>query len=99
MFEIGLGLLAQRGRQVEITSPTERRVSFDLVNFDHNESQLFGVDTLKRNLTAAARILESLKPGFDSGAYHPPAISETGRCTRCITHSILCITALVEAWS
>jgi NADPH:quinone reductase len=77
MFEIGLGLLAQRGHQVEITSPTERLVSFDLADFYHNESQLFGVDTLKRNLTAAARILESLKPGFDSGAYHPPAISET----------------------
>jgi NADPH:quinone reductase len=77
MFEIGLGLLARRGRQVEITSPTERRVSFDLVDFYHNESQLFGVDTLKRDLTATARILESLKPGFDSGAYHPPAISET----------------------
>jgi NADPH2:quinone reductase len=77
MFEIGLGILAHRGRQVEITSPTERRVSFDLVDFYHNESQLFGVDTLKRDLTAAARILESLKPGFDSGAYHPPAISET----------------------
>jgi NADPH:quinone reductase len=77
MFEIGLGLLAQRGRQAEITSPTERRVSFDLVDFYHNESQLFGVDTLKRDLTATARILESLKPGFDSGAYHPPAISET----------------------
>jgi NADPH:quinone reductase len=77
MFEIGLGLLAHRGRQVEITSPTERRVCFDLVDFYHNESQLFGVDTLKRDLTATARILESLKPGFDSGAYHPPAISET----------------------
>jgi NADPH:quinone reductase len=77
MFEIGLALLAQRGRQVEITSPTERRVCFDLVDFYHNESQLFGVDTLKRDLTATARILESLKSGFDLGAYHPPAISET----------------------
>jgi NADPH:quinone reductase len=76
MFEAGLGLLAQRGRQVEITSPTERRVCFDLVDFYHNESQLFGVDTLKRDLTSTARILESLKPGFESGAYHPPAISE-----------------------
>jgi NADPH:quinone reductase len=77
MFEVGLRLLAHRGRQVEITSPTERRVSFDLVDFYHNESQLFGVDTLKRDLTAAARILENLKPGFDLGAYHPQAISET----------------------
>src|ERR1700722_4835906 len=30
MFEIGLTLLAHRGRQVEITSPTERRANFNL---------------------------------------------------------------------
>lgn len=77
MFEVGLELLAHHGRQVEITSPTERRVSLDLVDFYHNESQLFGVDTLKRDLTSAARILEKLKHGFDEGSYHPPVIAET----------------------
>lgn len=77
MFEVGLGLLAHRGRQVEITSPTERRVSLDLVDFYHNESQLFGVDTLKRDLKSAARILEKLKPGFEEGAYSPPTIAKT----------------------
>jgi len=77
MFEIGLGLLAHRGRQIEITSPTERRVSLDLVDFYHNESQLFGVDTLKRDLTSAARILDKLRQGFEEGSYHPPAIAKT----------------------
>jgi NADPH:quinone reductase len=77
VFEIGLGLLAHRGRQVEITSPTERRVTFDLVEFYHNESQLFGVDTLKRDLTASGRILEELRSGFDSGVYQPPIVSKT----------------------
>ena len=77
MFEIGLGLLAPRGRQVEITSPTERRASFDLVDFYHNESQLFGVDTLKRDLTASAQILRKLKPGFEEGRYRAPLIAET----------------------
>jgi len=77
MFEIGLGLLAHRGRQVEITSPTERRVRLDLVDFYHNESQLFGVDTLKRDLSSTARILEKLKHGFDAGSYHPPIIAKT----------------------
>ena len=62
---------------MEITSPTERRVTFDLVNFYHNESQLFGVDTLKRDLTASGRILEELRPGFDSGVYQPPIVSKT----------------------
>jgi NADPH2:quinone reductase len=76
MFEVGLGLLAHRGRQVEITSPTERRVNFDLVDFYHNESQLFGVDTLKRGLTSSARILEKLRDGFEDGSYQPPSIAE-----------------------
>ncbi len=77
IFGIALTLLAHRGRQVEITSPTERRVTFDLVDFYHNESQLFGLDTLKRDLTASGRILEELRPSFDSGVYQPPIVSKT----------------------
>jgi NADPH2:quinone reductase len=77
LFGIALDLLAHRGRQVEITAPTERRVTFDLVDFYHNESQLFGVDTLKRDLTDSGRILEELRPGFDSGIYQPPMVSKT----------------------
>jgi NADPH:quinone reductase len=77
MFEAGLGLLVHRGRQVEITSPTNRSVSLDLVDFYHNESQLFGVDTLKRDLTSAARILDKLREGFEEGSYHPPVIAKT----------------------
>jgi len=77
VFGIALNLLAHRGRQVEITSPTERRVTFDLVDFYHNESQLLGVDTLKRDLTASGRILDTLRPGFDSAVYHPPIVSKT----------------------
>jgi NADPH2:quinone reductase len=76
VFGIALDLLAHRGRQVEITSPTERSVMFNVVDFYHNESQLFGVDTLKRDLTASGRILEKLLPGFDAGIYHPPVISK-----------------------
>jgi NADPH:quinone reductase len=76
LFEVGLSLLGHRGRQVEITSPTERRVSMDLVDFYHNESQLLGLDTLKRDLTATARILEKLRPGFDTGLYIPPMIAD-----------------------
>jgi len=77
MFEVGLGLLAHHGRQVEITSPIERRVSLDLVDFYHNESQRFGVDTLKRDLTSAAQILEKLRHGFEEGSYHAPVIAKT----------------------
>jgi NADPH:quinone reductase-like Zn-dependent oxidoreductase len=77
MFGVGLGLLAHRGRQVEITSPAERRVSLDLVDFYHNESQLIGVDTLKMDLRSAARILETLTPFFEEGSYHAPVIAKT----------------------
>jgi NADPH:quinone reductase-like Zn-dependent oxidoreductase len=77
VFGIALDLLAHRGRQVEITSPAERRATFDLVNFYHNETQLFGLDTLKRDLTASAHILEKLRPGFDAGIYHPQVISKS----------------------
>jgi NADPH:quinone reductase len=77
MFEIGLGLLAHRGRQVEITSPAERRVSLDLVDFYHNESQLIGVDTLKMDLRSSARILGKLTPFFDDGSYAAPLIAKT----------------------
>jgi NADPH:quinone reductase len=74
MFETGLKLLARRGRQIEITSPTERIASFNLVDFYHNESRLMGLDTLKRDLGASARILEKLADGFASGAYRPHAV-------------------------
>jgi NADPH:quinone reductase-like Zn-dependent oxidoreductase len=77
VFGIALDLLAHRGRQVEITSAAERRVTFDLVNFYHNESRLFGLDTLKRDLTAAASILKEIRPRFDSGVYQPPIVSKT----------------------
>jgi len=77
VFAIALDMLAHRGRQVEITSPSQRRVTFDLVDFYHNESQLFGVDTLKRDLIASGRIMEELRPGFDSGVYQPPIVSKT----------------------
>jgi NADPH:quinone reductase-like Zn-dependent oxidoreductase len=77
MFEVGLGLLAHRGRQVEITSPAGRRASLDLVDFYHNESQLIGVDTLKMDLTSAARILEKLTPFFEEGSYDAPVIAKT----------------------
>jgi NADPH:quinone reductase len=75
MFEVGLKLLAHRGRQIEITSPRERRACFDLVDFYHNESCLLGVDSLKRDLIASSHILAKLAPGFASGIYQAHAIN------------------------
>jgi NADPH:quinone reductase len=45
MFCSALKSLSLRGRLVEIASTGQREVSFDLVDFYHNESRLFGVDT------------------------------------------------------
>jgi NADPH:quinone reductase-like Zn-dependent oxidoreductase len=77
MFRSALNSLALRGRLVEIASTGQREVSFDLVDFYHNESRLFGVDTLKRDLTASAEALDALTPGFDAGDYRSAPIEES----------------------
>jgi NADPH:quinone reductase len=74
MFEPALKALAHRGRQLEIASAIERRVSLDLVDFYHNESQLFGVDTRARDAAASATLLEDLVPLFEQGTFRPPSI-------------------------
>src|SRR3984885_13931904 len=77
MFRSAANSLALRGRLVEIAATGQREVSFDLPDFYHNESRLFGVDTLKRDLTASAEVLTSLTPGFVAGDYRAAPISET----------------------
>jgi NADPH:quinone reductase len=74
MFEPALKALAHRGRQLEIASTGDRRASLDLIDFYHNESQLFGVDTRARDAIASAVLLELLTPLFDQGHFRPPAI-------------------------
>lgn len=74
LFEKCLAALAWRGRQVAIASGPEPRVSFNLVDFYHNESRLFGVDSLKFGFAEAAEILGELTPGFESGEFPPPDI-------------------------
>lgn len=76
MFEPALRCLAVRGRLVEISAGGQRTVSFDLADFYHNESRLFGVDTLKRDLTASALVLDMLAPCFEAGTYRPAPIAE-----------------------
>ena len=56
MFRDALESLAVTGRLVEIAATSQREVSFDLVDFYHNENRLIGVDTLKRDLTASAKV-------------------------------------------
>ncbi len=71
LFEPCLRTLGQLGRQVNITSVGDRRVSFDLLDFYHRRLSLFGVDTRAYDTVACAAILEQLTPGFESGALRP----------------------------
>jgi NADPH:quinone reductase len=64
------------GRLVEIAATGQREVNFDLTDFYHNESRLVGVDTLKRDLTASAKVLDALTPGFVAGDYSAAPIVE-----------------------
>ena len=74
LFEPCLRTLGQLGRQVNITSVGDRRVSFDLTDFYHRRLSLFGVDTRAYDTVASAAILEHLTPGFESGALKPMPI-------------------------
>jgi NADPH:quinone reductase len=77
MFRSALNCLALRGRLVEIAATGQREVTFNLADFYHNESRLFGVDTLKRDLTASAEVLDALTPGFVAGDYSAAPIAGT----------------------
>ncbi len=74
MLEKSLAALAWRGRLVAISSSPDPRVGFNLVDFYHNESRLFGTDSLKISFAEAAEILRDLTPGFESGEFPPPEI-------------------------
>ena len=74
MFEPCLAALAWRGRQVAISSSPEPRVSFNLVDFYHNESRLLGVDSLKLTFEETAGILGQLTPGIEAGTIPPPRV-------------------------
>lgn len=77
MFRSAVNSLGVGGRLIEIASTGQREVSFDLIDFYHNESSLFGVDTLKRDLEASAKVLDALTPGFVAGDYRAAPIAQT----------------------
>jgi NADPH:quinone reductase-like Zn-dependent oxidoreductase len=75
LFEACLAALAQRGRQVAVASGGMPRVSFNLVDFYHNEARLIGVDTLKWGFAESAQVLRELAPLFESGELPPPDVT------------------------
>jgi NADPH:quinone reductase-like Zn-dependent oxidoreductase len=66
MFEPALRCLRIGGRQVAITSTGDRRVSFDLVDFYHNQSRLIGVDGMKLTPHDVSVIADELRQGFEA---------------------------------
>ena len=76
-FETALKLAKWRGRVVEISATGKRRVDFDLIDFYHNETQLFGADSAKLGVADSARLMTELATVFDSGALQAPSIAQT----------------------
>ena len=74
MFEPVLRSLRIGGRQVAITSTRDRRVSFDLVDFYHNELHLMGVDSMKLTSLEVGEIADKLRLGFETGALRTPSL-------------------------
>jgi NADPH:quinone reductase-like Zn-dependent oxidoreductase len=75
MFETAVRCLAHKGRLIEIAATGRQRVEFDLRDFYHNESRLFGADSRKLGLVESAAILGRLAPLFDAGSLKAPVIS------------------------
>lgn len=79
LFESAMNCLGLLGRHVCITSVGSRRVQFDLLDFYHRRLTLMGVDTRALDTVGGAKILEKLRPAFESGIFAPPTIERT--CT------------------
>jgi NADPH2:quinone reductase len=77
MFAPALQCVAHRGRLVEISATGATDVSFNLRDFYHNETQLFGADSLKLGAGDTARLLDRLAPLFDDGTLHAPNVQRT----------------------
>ena len=71
LFEACIKCLALGGRQVAIASSPDPKVTFNLVDFYHNESHLIGVDSIRLSFEDSGRILKSLLPYFESGDFGP----------------------------
>jgi NADPH:quinone reductase-like Zn-dependent oxidoreductase len=75
MFEPSLKSLRLGGRQIAITSTKDRQVAFDLVDFYHNESRLFGLDSVKLTGPQIAEIMNQLQAGFENGYLEAPGVT------------------------
>jgi NADPH:quinone reductase len=76
VFASLLGALGVGGRQVVYSVAGGKDATVDLLTFYKQGFALFGLDTQKFDATYSARILDELKPLFESGEIDPPKIGE-----------------------
>jgi NADPH:quinone reductase-like Zn-dependent oxidoreductase len=74
MFEPCLKSLRSDGRQVAIASLGDGRVAFNLRDLYHNRLRLMGVDTLGLSGPQIAKVMDSLRAGFEGGHLRPPSV-------------------------
>jgi NADPH:quinone reductase len=74
-FELALSLAKRRGRVIEISATGKRRVDFDIIDFYHNETQLFGADSAKLGVADSAPLMRALMEGFEEGHFAAPIIA------------------------
>ena len=78
LFEPVLSTLGDLGRQLEITSVSTRRVSFDLIHFYHRRLALLGVDSRALTLADCAKLLDLMSPHFLAARLKPARIEKRG---------------------
>jgi NADPH:quinone reductase len=81
-FETALHLVKRHGRVVEISATGKRRVDFDLIDFYHNETRLFGADSAKLGVAESAPLMTALVEGFESGKLRAPIIAHRFELSR-----------------
>jgi NADPH:quinone reductase-like Zn-dependent oxidoreductase len=69
LFEPALLSLRNGGRYVVIASVGEPRVSFNLMDFYHNQAHLIGVDSIQFTAQQIAGVLREATPGFEAGEF------------------------------
>lgn len=74
LFEPALQSLRRGGRHVVIASVGEPRVSFNLMDFYHNDARLVGVDSVRFSAPQIAAIMNELRPRFEAGDFSPQDI-------------------------
>ena len=75
-LESCVNVIANGARIVAISAPPDGVTTFNLRTLYRHDARIIGVDSLRLTSEDAARILDALAPGFDSGALRPPSVVE-----------------------